>query len=86
MRVIPRIEPKNLSGLVDKVVGLGKEITGEAIDEPRLIEAGTAQQSKGTEKLNAIRKQAKAEKHRERAQTEERKQRSAQSEKEDKAS
>ena len=43
---IPRIDPKDATGLVDKVVGLGKEITGEFFDRTRLIEAGEAQQAK----------------------------------------
>src|SRR5437764_955491 len=45
---IPRIDPKDATGLFDKVVGLGKEVFGEAFDERRLIEAGEAQQAKGT--------------------------------------
>jgi hypothetical protein len=37
---IPRIDPKDATGLFDKVVGLGKEITGEVFDRQSLIEAG----------------------------------------------
>ena len=43
---IPRIDPKDATGIIDKVVGLGKEIAGEVFDEKRLIEAGEAQQAK----------------------------------------
>ena len=76
---IPRIDPKDATGLFDKVVGLGKEITGEVFDQQRLIEAGEAQQAKGTEKLKAIREQAKADAHKAQAKSYESKQRTAQS-------
>ena len=75
---IPRIDPKDATGLFDKVVGLGKEVFGEVFDEQRLIEAGEAQQAKGTEKLKAIREQAKADGHRAKAETLDAKERSAQ--------
>ncbi len=76
--LIPRIDPKDATGLFDKVVGLGKEITGEVFDRKSLIEAGEAQQAKGTEKLKAIREQAKADAHKSKAQTYDAKQRTAQ--------
>ena len=76
---IPRIDPKDATGLFDKVVGLGKEITGEVFDQTRLIEAGEAQQAKGTEKLKAIREQAKADAHKSKAKAYESKERAAQS-------
>jgi len=75
---IPRVDPKDATGLLDKVVGLGKEITGEIFDQQRLIEAGEAQQAKGTEKLKAIREQAKADGHKAKAKAYESKQRAAQ--------
>jgi uncharacterized protein YjbJ (UPF0337 family) len=75
---IPRIDPKDATGLFDKVVGLGKEVVGEVFDEKRLIEAGEAQQAKGTEKLKAIREQAKADGHRAKAQSFEQRERAAQ--------
>ncbi len=75
---IPRIDPKDATGLIDKVVGLGKEIAGEVLDNERLIDAGEAQQSKGTEKLKAVREQAKAEAHRAKATTYQQKEKSAQ--------
>jgi uncharacterized protein YjbJ (UPF0337 family) len=42
---IPRVDPKDVTGLFDKVIGLGKEITGEVFDRDRLIKAGEAQQA-----------------------------------------
>ena len=36
---IPRIDPKNALGLVDKVVGLGKEIAGSLTGQDRLKKA-----------------------------------------------
>jgi uncharacterized protein YjbJ (UPF0337 family) len=75
---IPRIDAKDATGILDKVVGLGKEIAGEVFDEKRLIEAGEAQQAKGTEKLKAIREQTKAEGHKAKAQSLDAKERAAQ--------
>lgn len=75
---IPRIDPKDATGLFDKVVGLGKEVFGEVLDEQRLIEAGEAQQAKGTEKLKAIREQAKADAHKAKARTYEKREQAAQ--------
>ena len=76
---IPRIDPKDATGLFDKVIGLSKEITGEVFDRQTLIEAGEAQQAKGTEKLKAIREQAKADGHKAKAKSYEQKQRTAES-------
>ena len=75
---IPRIDPKDATGLIDKVVGLGKEVFGEVFDQQRLIDAGEAQQAKGTEKLKAIREQAKADAHKAKAQTLDARERAAQ--------
>jgi uncharacterized protein YjbJ (UPF0337 family) len=75
---IPRVDLKDATGLFDKVVGLGKEITGEVLDQQRLIEAGEAQQAKGTEKLKAIREQAKADAHKAKARTLDQRERAAQ--------
>lgn len=60
---VPHIDPKNATALVDKVVGLGREITGEFLNRKSWVEAGEAQQAKGTEKLKALREQVKAEMH-----------------------
>ncbi|MDQ1686574.1 MAG: hypothetical protein QOC82_3311 [Frankiaceae bacterium] len=75
---IPRIDPKDATGLYDKVVGLGKEVVGEVFDQERLINAGEAQQAKGTEKLKAIREQAKADAHKAKARTYEQREQAAQ--------
>jgi uncharacterized protein YjbJ (UPF0337 family) len=60
---IPRIGPKNVMGLADKVFGLGKEIVGTVTGQDRLSKAGQVQQEKGTERIKAIRAQAEAEGH-----------------------
>ena len=75
---IPRIDPKDATGLYDKFVGLGKEVVGEVFGKDRLIEAGEAQQAKGTEKLKAIREQAKADAHKAKAHAYEKREQSAQ--------
>jgi len=75
---IPRIDPKDATGLFDKVVGLGKELVGEVFDEDRLIKSGEAQQAKGTEKLKAVREQAKADAHKAKAKTYDQRERVAQ--------
>jgi len=75
---IPRIDPKDATGLYDKVIGLGKEVVGEVFDQERLIHAGEAQQAKGTEKLKAIREQAKADAHKAKASTYEQREKAAQ--------
>lgn len=60
---IPRIDPKNVMGLADKVVGLGKEILGTVTGRDRLSKAGQVQQDKGTERIKAVRAQVDAEAH-----------------------
>ena len=77
MRTIPRIDVQNLGGLADKFAGLGKEVFGELFDEQKWIDAGEAQQAKGTEKLNAVRKQTKAKTHQRGADKAEDRQRAA---------
>jgi hypothetical protein len=57
---IPGPDLKDLSGLLDKVVGLSKEVVGEILDHDRLIAAGEAQQRKGTETLHLNRLTRKA--------------------------
>ncbi|HWB67496.1 MAG TPA: hypothetical protein VG708_11795 [Mycobacteriales bacterium] len=83
---IPRIETDNATGLIDKFIGLGKEVVGEVFDNQRLIEAGEAQQGKGIEKLKALRKQAKARSHEQNARSHESSERGAQRAKADTAS
>ena len=79
---IPRIDPKNAAGLLDKVVGLGKEIAGSVTGNSRLREAGQVQQDKGTERLKAIQSELEAKSHKAKAATAEQSQRSAQKTKE----
>lgn len=77
MAVIPTVSPKNAAGIVDKVVGLGKEVLGEVIDNENLVQAGEAQQTKGSEKLKALRAEAKAEAHEAKAEANEKRQKAA---------
>ena len=79
---IPRIDPKNATGLVDKVVGLGKEIAGTVLNQDRLRKAGQVQQDKGTERLKAVQSQAEAQGKQAKAATAESRQRAAQQTKE----
>lgn len=60
---IPRIDPSNVLGLADKVVGLGKEILGSVTGRERLQKAGQVQQEKGTERLKAVRAELEAKSH-----------------------
>jgi len=79
---IPRIDAKNVMGLADKVVGLGKEIVGTVTNRSRLSKAGQVQQEKGTERVKAVQAETKAKAHKARAATAESAQRSAQRTKE----
>ncbi|HEV7203279.1 MAG TPA: hypothetical protein VGN18_01645 [Jatrophihabitans sp.] len=79
---IPRIDPKNALGLVDKIVGLGKEIIGTITDQDRLKKAGQIQQDKGTERLKAVQAQFEADAHESKAAAAGRAQKSAQKTKE----
>lgn len=79
---IPRIDAKNLAGLLDKVFGLGKEITGTLANNDRLTKAGQVQQDKGSERLKAIRAEAEARSHQARAFGAERAETAAQNTKE----
>jgi uncharacterized protein YjbJ (UPF0337 family) len=78
MRFVPRIEYKNLGGVLDKVVGLSREVAGMAFDDDRMIRSGEAQQNKGTERLKELRAEAKARTHHEKADAEDDRQRDAQ--------
>lgn len=79
---IPRIDPKNAAGLVDKIVGLGKEIVGTVASNERLTKAGQIQQEKGTERLKAIQAELDAQAHKAKAKSAETSQKSAQKSKE----
>ncbi len=60
---IPRIDADNAAGLVDKVAGLAKEIVGSLAGNDRLTEAGQTQQDKGSERIEALKSQARADAH-----------------------
>jgi hypothetical protein len=79
---IPRIDPKNVLGLTDKVVGLGKEIVGTVTNRDRLAKAGQVQQDKGTERVKAVQAEVSAKAHKAKAASAEQAQKSAQRTKE----
>lgn len=79
---IPRIDPQNVVGLLDKTVGLGKEILGNVAGQDRLTKAGQVQQEKGTQRLQAIQSELQADKHQTKAAVAERAQKGAQKTKE----
>jgi hypothetical protein len=79
---IPRIDAKNVLGLADKVIGLGKEVVGTVTNRGRLSKAGQVQQEKGTERVKAVQAETKAKTHKARATAAESAQRSAQRTKE----
>jgi uncharacterized protein YjbJ (UPF0337 family) len=79
---IPRIDPKNVMGLADKVVGLGKELVGTVTNRTRLSKAGQVQQDKGTERMKAVEAEAKAKAHKSKAAAAESAQKTAQRTKE----
>jgi uncharacterized protein YjbJ (UPF0337 family) len=79
---VPRIDPKNAAGLMDKLVGLGKEIAGTVTSNDRLTKAGQVQQDKGTERLKAIQAEMEARGHQTKAAGAESAQKSAQKTKE----
>lgn len=79
---IPRIDPKNAAGLLDKVVGLGKEVAGTFANNDRLKKAGQVQQDKGTERLKAVQAEVEARGHQAKASSAQSAQKSAQKTKE----
>jgi uncharacterized protein YjbJ (UPF0337 family) len=79
---IPRIDSKNALGLIDKVVGLGKEIVGSVTGRDRLAKAGQIQQDKGTERIKAVKAQLEAQTHETKAAAAGQAQKTAQKQKE----
>jgi len=79
---IPRIDPKNTLGLLDKVVGLSNEIIGTATRQDRLTRAGQVQQDKGAERIKAVKAELDAQGHKAKAAAAGRVQRSTQQTKE----
>jgi uncharacterized protein YjbJ (UPF0337 family) len=55
-----RFNPGHATGILDKVIGLNKEIVGELFDREALKKAGQLQQEKGAAKLSALQAEAKA--------------------------
>ena len=72
------IDPGKLRGLMDKMLGLGKEVVGVVIDNDRLQDEGNRQQEKGTATLKSLRNQAQAQAQGAKAEASERKERAAQ--------
>ena len=66
---IPRIDAKNLQGLLDKVIGLGKEIVGSVFDNDSLTQAGQVQQEKASERIKALKAEVRADAHEAKAST-----------------
>lgn len=75
---ITAISREGATALLDKVVGLSKEIVGEVVDNSNWVKSGEAQQDKGTETLKASRDRAKAKAHSAKARAHETRQRAAQ--------
>jgi uncharacterized protein YjbJ (UPF0337 family) len=72
------IDPEKVRGIVDKVLGLTKEIVGEVVGNKSWQKEGEAQQAKGAEKLRALRKQLEAAAKDAKAEVYEQKQKAAQ--------
>ena len=65
-------------GLTDKAIGLFREVIGTVIGNDGLSEAGKAQQEKGTDRLEAIKHEAKADAARAKAMAQDKAERAAQ--------
>jgi uncharacterized protein YjbJ (UPF0337 family) len=72
------IDPGKVRALVDKMLGLGKEVVGVVIDNDRLQDQGNRQQDKGTATLKSLRNEARAQAKEAKAETMERKERATQ--------
>lgn len=79
---LQRIEPENARGLLDKFLGLGKEVVGTIFDRNALREEGEAQQKKGGDRLRALRNRIEAEANDVKAKVHDTQQRAAQKVKE----
>lgn len=65
-------------GLTDKAIGLAREAVGTILGNDGLADAGKAQQEKGTNRLEAIKHEAKADAARSKAMAQDKVERSAQ--------
>jgi uncharacterized protein YjbJ (UPF0337 family) len=79
---IHRIDPNNAKGLIDKIIGLGKEIVGSLTNSERLEKAGQIQQQEAAERIKAMKAEVRADAHEAKASAAGRAQRSAQKTKE----
>jgi uncharacterized protein YjbJ (UPF0337 family) len=68
--------------LLDKAVGLGKEILGSLTGQDRLTKAGQVQQEKASERIKALRAEVRADAHEAKAAAADQAQKSAQHTKE----
>jgi uncharacterized protein YjbJ (UPF0337 family) len=66
---VPHISPANAIGIVDKVVGLLREVLGELFNRPTLKESGRLQQEKGSAKLDQLHAEVTAETHKAKVKT-----------------
>lgn len=57
---VPHINPDNVLGLADKIVGLLKEVIGQLFDQEAMQKSGKLQQAQGTAKLEALQAEIKA--------------------------
>ena len=64
-----QFNPAHATGILDKVIGLNKEIAGELFDRSTLRKSGQLQQEKGAAKLSALQAEAKAETEKARAKS-----------------
>ena len=72
------LDPGKVRGLMDKMLGLGKEVVGVVIDNDRLQDEGNRQQDKGTATLKSLRNEGRAQAKEAKAETMERKERATQ--------
>jgi uncharacterized protein YjbJ (UPF0337 family) len=79
---IGTMDLNKLRGLGDKFLGLAKETVGAIVNNERLQDEGEAQQTRATEQLRALRKEAEADAKDAKANLLEREQRAAQRAKE----
>ena len=63
MQVVPDVSPKNVTGLLDKVVGLTYEVVGTVTGQDSWREKGQLQQERGTERLKAVQAEVEAQRH-----------------------
>ena len=75
---IGRVDVNKLRGVVDKAVGLTKELVGVLIGNDRWQEEGEAQQERASEELKAMRKELEAQRKQAVAEVSEQREKAAQ--------